>query len=241
MSDAVVAAIPARYASTRLPGKPLLELAGKPMVQHVYERAARAAGVSRVVVLTDDERIAAAVSAFGGACELTPADCASGTDRIAWAARTWDAAVVINVQGDEPLVDPGAISRLATHLLAHPEDEMATLAVPAHADDLDNPNVVKTVLDREGYALYFSRSGIPYPREVDGASPLRHLGLYGYRRGTLLRLAGLPPSPLERREALEQLRALENGVRIRVLEVESAPPSVDTPEDAARVESLLRS
>jgi 3-deoxy-manno-octulosonate cytidylyltransferase (CMP-KDO synthetase) len=239
LSDAVVAAIPARWGSTRLPGKPLLPLAGKPMVQHVYERAARAAGVSRVVVLTDDARIAEAVAAFGGACELTPEGCASGTDRIAWAARGWEADAVVNVQGDEPLVDPRAISRLAMHLLEHPADGMATLAVPAGPEDLANPHAVKVVLDREGYALYFSRAGIPYPRQDEGAPPLRHLGLYGYRRATLLRLAALPPSPLERRESLEQLRALENGIRLRVLLVESAAPGVDTAEDAANAARLL--
>jgi 3-deoxy-manno-octulosonate cytidylyltransferase (CMP-KDO synthetase) len=235
----VVAAIPARYASTRLPGKPLLMLGGKPMVQHVYERARRADGISRVVVLTDDARVAQAVDFFGGEHQMTPEECASGTDRIAWAAREWDADAVVNVQGDEPLVDPAAISRLALHLAAHPEDGMATLATPAAAGDLDNPHIVKVVLDREGYALYFSRAPIPFPRHPGGAAPLRHLGLYGYRRETLLRLAALPPSPLERSESLEQLRALENGIRLRVLVVESAVPGVDTAEDAARVGRLL--
>ena len=235
----VVAAIPARYASTRLPGKPLLMLAGKPMVQHVYERAARAKGISRVVVLTDDARIAQAVAFFGGEHEMTPEECASGTDRIAWAARGWDAEAIVNVQGDEPLIDPGAISRLALHLLAHPEDGMATLAAPAADGDLDDPHVVKVVLDRDGYALYFSRAPIPFPRHPGGAAPLRHLGIYGYRRETLLRLAALPPSPLERSESLEQLRALENGIRLRVLVVDSAAPGVDTAEDAARVGQLL--
>jgi 3-deoxy-manno-octulosonate cytidylyltransferase (CMP-KDO synthetase) len=235
----VVAAIPARYASTRLPGKPLLLLGGKPMVQHVYERARRAQGISRVVVLTDDARIAQAVDFFGGEHQMTPEECTSGTDRIAWAAREWDADAIVNVQGDEPLVDPAAISRLALHLEAHPEDGMATLAVPAGEGDLDNPHVVKVVLDREGYALYFSRAPIPFPRHPGGAAPLRHLGLYGYRRETLLRLAALQPSPLERSESLEQLRALENGIRLRVLVVESAAPGVDTAEDAARVGQLL--
>lgn len=235
----VVAAIPARYASTRLPGKPLLLLGGKPMVQHVYERARRAQGISRVVVLTDDQRVAQAVDFFGGEHQMTPEECASGTDRIAWAAREWDADAIVNVQGDEPLVDPAAISRLALHLEAHPEDGMATLAVPAAEGDLDNPHIVKVVLDREGYALYFSRAPIPFPRHPGGAAPLRHLGLYGYRRDTLLRLAALAPSPLERSESLEQLRALENGIRLRVLMVESAVPGVDTAEDAARVGQLL--
>jgi len=239
MTDSVVAAIPARWGSTRLPGKPLVSLAGKPMIQHVYERAARAEGVSRVVVLTDDERIATAVAKFGGACEMTPESCASGTDRIAWAARGWGADAIVNVQGDEPLVDPAAISRLAMHLLAHPEDGMATLAVPAGAGDLDNPHAVKVVLDRDGFALYFSRAGIPYPRQEGCVPTLRHLGLYGYRRETLLLLAELPASTLERCESLEQLRALENGIRIRVLLVDSAPAGVDTAEDAARAARLL--
>jgi len=240
LSAQVVAAIPARWGSTRLPGKPLVLLAGKPMVQHVYERAARAAGVARAVVLTDDVRIVDAVEAFGGACELTPESCASGTDRIAWAAQGWnDAAAIVNVQGDEPMVDPVAISRLAKHLVDHPEDEMATLAAPATAAELDNPHAVKVVLDLHGYALYFSRAPIPFPRHPGGAAPLRHLGLYGYRRDTLLRLAALPPSPLEKSESLEQLRALENGIRLRVLQVASAPPGVDTAEDAERVGRLL--
>jgi 3-deoxy-manno-octulosonate cytidylyltransferase (CMP-KDO synthetase) len=234
-----VGAIPARYGSSRLPGKPLLPIAGRPMIEHVYRRVAEARGLDRVVVLTDDERIAEAVEAFGGAWEMTPADCASGTDRIAHAARAWEAAAVVNVQGDEPLIDPGAVSRLAEHLKAHPEDPMVTLAAPAEPGDAGNPNAVKVVLDREGYALYFSRSPIPYPRQEGGAAPLKHLGIYGYRREALLRLAGLAPSPLERSESLEQLRALENGIRIRVLRVERASPGVDTREDAERVERLL--
>ena len=237
----VIAAIPARWGSTRLPGKALLPLGGKPMVQHVWERAARAPGVSRAVVLTDDERIASAVAAFGGDCEMTPADCPSGTDRIAHAARLWSAGAVINVQGDEPLIDPEAIGALARHLREHPEDPMVTLAVPAGDGDIASPDVAKVVLDRDGYALYFSRAPIPYGRHEEGAAPLRHLGIYGYRRETLLALAALPPSPLERRESLEQLRALENGIRIRVLRVERAAPSVDTPEDAERVARLLQS
>ena len=236
----VWAAIPARWGSTRLPGKPLLELAGKPMVQHVYERAARAEGIARAVVLTDDERIAAAVARFGGECEMTPADCASGTDRIAHAARGWSAGAVVNVQGDEPLIDPQAVARLALHLRAHEHDGMATLAVAASEGDLENPNAVKVVLDRDGYALYFSRAAIPYPRHVDGAGVLRHLGIYGYRRETLLRLAALAPSPLERRESLEQLRALEAGMRIAVgISPEAFPPGVDTEGDLAQAERHL--
>jgi 3-deoxy-manno-octulosonate cytidylyltransferase (CMP-KDO synthetase) len=209
------------------------------MIEHVYERVARARGLDRVVVLTDDERIARAVEAFGGVWEMTPEDCASGTDRIAFAARRWDAAAVVNVQGDEPLIDPEGISALAQHLAAHPGDPLVTLAADARPEELDNPNAVKVVLSLAGYALYFSRSRIPYPRQEGGFPPLKHLGIYGYQRDALLRLAGLTPTPLERSESLEQLRALENGIPIRVLRVERGSPGVDTREDLERVERLL--
>ncbi|HYU31046.1 MAG TPA: 3-deoxy-manno-octulosonate cytidylyltransferase [Thermoanaerobaculia bacterium] len=235
----IVGAIPARYASTRLPGKPLLPIAGRPMIEHVYERVARARGLDRVVVLTDDERIARAVEAFGGAWEMTPADCASGTDRIAWAARRWDAAAVVNVQGDEPLIESEAVSALARHLAEHREDPVVTLAAEARPDDFDNPNAVKVVVSLAGYALYFSRSRIPYPRHEGSPPPLKHLGIYGYQRDALLRLAGLTPTPLEQSESLEQLRALEHGIPIRVLRVERGAPGVDTREDLERVERLL--
>jgi len=271
----VIAAIPARYASTRLPGKPLLQLAGRPMIEHVYRRVASARGLARIVVLTDDERIAQAVTAFGGEVELTP-ECASGTDRIAHAARRWPgAAAVVNVQGDEPLIDPEAVSAIAAHLAAHPEDPMVTLAAPFTASgpgsaptggdggaggegaaaslaaELANPNVVKVVVAQDGRALYFSRSAIPYVRQAAaggggaagatqaGAAPLRHLGIYGYQRAALLALADLPPSPLERSEALEQLRALEHGMSIRVLLTAPGLPGVDTREDLERAERLL--
>lgn len=233
-------AIPARYGSTRLPGKPLLPIAGRPMIEHVYTRVARARGLARVVVLTDDERIARAVEAFGGEWEMTPEDCASGTDRIAWAARQWDASAVINIQGDEPLIDPEAITQIAGHLAAHPGDPVVTLATPATTEEMLNPNAVKVVLTRDGSALYFSRSPIPYPRQ-EGAAPLKHLGIYGYQRDALLRLAGLAPTPLERSESLEQLRALENGIPIRVLVIERGSFGVDTAEDLERVEAILRS
>ncbi len=239
-SDGIIGAIPARYASVRLPGKPLLLLAGRPMIEHVYRRAERADGLERVVVLTDDERIAAAVAAFGGECEMTPADCASGTDRIAHAARRWRAAAVLNIQGDEPLIDPAVLGELARHLREHPEDPMATLAAPAGDAVRDDPDAVKVVVDRRGYALYFSRAQVPYPRRPGAAPVLLHVGVYGYRREALLELAGHRPTPLERCESLEQLRALENGMRIRVLEVAPSEPGVDTPEDLARVETLLR-
>jgi 3-deoxy-manno-octulosonate cytidylyltransferase (CMP-KDO synthetase) len=242
----IVGAIPARFGSSRLPGKPLLPIAGRPMIEHVYARASEARGLDRVVVLTDDERIARAVEAFGGRWEMTPADCASGTDRIAWAARSGgalaEAAAVVNIQGDEPLIDPAAVSRLALHLRETPADPVVTLAAAALPEELGNPNAVKVVTSLAGYALYFSRSPIPYPRhpsEDAGFRPLKHLGIYGYQREALLRLAALPPSPLERSESLEQLRALENGIAIRVLLTERASPGVDTREDLDRVERLL--
>lgn len=209
------------------------------MIEHVYERVARARGLDRVVVLTDDERIAKAVEAFGGAWEMTPDDCVSGTDRIAWAARRWDAAAVVNIQGDEPLIDPEAVSALARHLAENPGDPLVTLAADARPEELDNPNAVKVVLSLAGYALYFSRSRIPFPRQEEGFRPLKHLGIYGYQRDALLRLAELAPTPLERSESLEQLRALENGIPIRVLRVGSGSPGVDTKEDLERVERLL--
>jgi len=235
----VLIVIPARYASSRLPGKPLLEIHGQTMIEHVYRRAERARNIERVVVLTDDQRIAEAVERFGGHWEMTPTDCASGTDRIAHAARGWEAAAVLNVQGDEPLIDPRAIEAVADHLRDHPEDPMVTLAAPADEDDFENPNTVKVVMDRRGFALYFSRSPIPYPRNPQRAPHYKHIGLYGYRREALLRLAALEPTALEQSEALEQLRALEHGIPIRVLETAFAEPGVDTPEDLTQVRARL--
>jgi 3-deoxy-manno-octulosonate cytidylyltransferase (CMP-KDO synthetase) len=236
----IVGAIPARYDSKRLPGKVLLPIAGRPMIEHVYRRAARAKGLTRLVVLTDDVRIAEVVARFGGECEMTPAECASGTDRIAWAAREWDAAAVVNVQGDEPLIDPTAITTLAEHLAEHPNEPIATLAAEAEPGDAENPNVVKVVTDLAGFALYFTRAPVPYRRETGGPPTLRHIGIYGYQRAALLELASKPPSPLERAEGLEQLRALENGVRIRVLRAAGAWWGVDTMADLERTETYLR-
>lgn len=239
----VVGAIPARYGSTRLPGKPLLPLAGRPMIEHVHSRVLEAPGFDRVVVLTDDERIAAVVERFGGEVELTPVECASGTDRVAWAARGWEGvAVVVNVQGDEPLIDPEAIGRVARHLVDHPEDPIVTLAVPADPEEEDAAAAVKVVCDLAGYALYFSRARIPFPRHGNAPAvrPRKHVGIYGYQREALLRFAELPPSPLEEVEALEQLRALENGLPIRVLAGGRPAPGVDTPEDLEKVDRMLR-
>lgn len=211
------------------------------MIEHVYRRAKAARGLDRVVVLTDDPRIAEAVTAFGGEVEMTPEDCASGTDRIAWAARGWSADAVINVQGDEPLIDPHAIETVADGLRTT-QDVIVTLAAPARDHEHDDPNAVKVVCDREGYALYFSRATLPHQRDAQTpcAPRLKHLGIYGYPRETLLTMASLAPSPLEQCEALEQLRALENGLRIRVFTVAHAEPGVDTAEDLARAAARLR-
>lgn len=238
----VVAAIPARFASTRLPGKPLLEIAGVPLIERVYRQVAAARGISEAIVLTDDRRIARAVENFGGRVLMTPADLASGSDRVAWAAQSWSAEVVLNVQGDEPLIDPEALTRLAGHLVDHTEDEVATLAAPAESGDFADPNVVKVVTDLSGRALYFSRAGIPYPRDASpsaGWQGRRHIGVYGYRRTALLEIAATPQTELELTEALEQLRMLEHGFSIRVLAVAKAWPGVDTIKDLEEVEAYL--
>lgn len=234
----VVVVIPAREQSERLPGKPLADILGKPMVVRVMERASLARGIARVVVATDSPRIAAAVRERGGEAVMTPSDCPSGTDRCAVAARSLDAEVVVNVQGDEPLLEPEAVESLVL-AFDDPSVEMATLARPLAPGEAENPNVVKVVRDLRGDALYFSRAPIPFARG-EGAAPLAHVGLYGFRREFLQRFASLPPTPLERTERLEQLRALEHGHRIRVLETAYLSLGVDTQEDLDRVRALLR-
>lgn len=241
----LVGLIPARYAATRFPGKPLHPIAGRPLVQHVVERCRLARALAEVIVATDDARIAAAVRPFCRV-ELTRADHPSGTDRIAEVAARLDCDGVINIQGDEPLMDPAAVDAVAAALA---DAEMTTAATPIRDPEVwANPNVVKVVTALDGRALYFSRRTIPYLRDHAAAPAeaqlrefpfLHHLGLYGYRRGTLLRLVKFPVSPLEAAEKLEQLRALENGIAIRVVRVPRAAPGVDTPADAARVEAAL--
>jgi 3-deoxy-manno-octulosonate cytidylyltransferase (CMP-KDO synthetase) len=230
--------IPARYGSTRLPGKPLLRDTGKYLIQHVYEQAVRAAA-DAVIVATDDDRIRAAVEGFGGRAVMTRADHPSGTDRIAEVARGLDAEVIVNLQGDEPQFDPAGLDRLAG-LMADGRTDMATLAVPIRdREAYRNPNVVKVVCDDRGRALYFSRSPIPYFRDGEpefggGVSGvLQHLGVYAYRRDFLLALAATPPHPLEGAEKLEQLRALGTGGTIRVGVVARAHRGIDTPADYA--------
>jgi len=242
---AVLAVIPARWASTRFPGKPLHDLAGKPLVRHVWERCRLCTRLDRVVIATDHDGIAQVARDFGAEVCVTRPDHPSGTDRIAEVAALFpDHDVVINVQGDEPLVSPEVIDLLARTLADHPDIPMVTAAHPMSDDDplLDDPNVVKTVLAGNGDALYFSRSRIPYPRTraIPGLRPLRHKGIYGYRRDFLLRFVSWPPGLLEQAEGLEQLRALEHGARIRVLLTDDDSPGVDTPDQARIVSALIR-
>jgi len=240
----VAVVIPARYASTRLPAKPLHPIAGKPLVQHVWERCARAKGIETVIVATDDMRIAEAAFDFGAEVALTSSKHRSGTDRVAEVAKKLKGfSHIINVQGDEPLVDPKVITRLASAMVANRAIQMITAAsVFQPADDLTNPNMVKVVVDRFGDALYFSRSKIPFVRG-DGVTPTfyRHQGLYGYTTKFLLEFVKWRPGILEQAESLEQLRALENGAKIRVIAAAHAAVSVDTPEDVKAVESILNS
>jgi 3-deoxy-manno-octulosonate cytidylyltransferase (CMP-KDO synthetase) len=239
----VVVVIPARYGSTRLPGKPLVSLAGKPMIQRVYERARMAKRVGRVIVATDDERIVKAVETFGGEARMTRPDHRTGTERVAEVAAYVEGEVFVNVQGDEPLLDPMAVDTAVNALLEEEPAKIATVATPIKLPaDIMDPNVVKTVLDFEGNALYFSRAPIPWVRNTAGkvqVRHLKHLGLYVFQRDALLEYPTLPQGELERVEQLEQLRWLENGWKIRVAEVEHDAISVDVPEDVARVEKLL--
>jgi 3-deoxy-manno-octulosonate cytidylyltransferase (CMP-KDO synthetase) len=235
-----VAVIPARYDSTRFPGKALADLDGRPMIEHVYRRTARAAGVDAVIVATDDRRIADAVTAFGGTAVMTAASHRTGTDRVAEVASRLACDVVINVQGDEPLIDPRMVAEVAAPFAADPALRMATLKRPiTEPADFDDPGVVKVVTDRFGHALYFSRAPIPASFADTPRAVWRHIGLYAYRRTFLLELAALPQSPLERAESLEQLRALEHGVPILTLETAFDSIGVDTPEDLERVRRRL--
>ena len=243
--------IPARYASTRLPGKPLAGICGKPMIQHVWERA-RESGAERVVVATDHPDVEAAVKAFGGEVVMTSAAHPTGTDRLAEAAGLLgldEEDCVVNVQGDEPLIPPAVIDQVAGNLIARPEVSISTLCERIHdRETLFNPNVVKVVTDLSGLALYFSRAPIPWDRDgfakdgelAPGGEFYRHIGIYGYRVGFLQDFTRLPPSPLESLESLEQLRALSNGYRIHVdVACETPPGGVDTEADLVRVRRIL--
>lgn len=242
----VIAVIPARYASTRFPGKMVAPLAGKPLVQHTYERTLRAERVGEVCVATDDARVADALAPYGTRVVMTRADHPSGTDRIAEVVEEMQARIVVNVQGDEPLIDPHTIDEVVAALDSDPESVMATAArAISDPDAIQDPNVVKVVTDATGRALYFSRAPIPYERDADGGpgkgvSHWHHVGLYAYRRDFLLEFAQMAPSTLEQIEMLEQLRALENGYAIRVVETRYESIGVDTPEDLERVRSMLQ-
>jgi 3-deoxy-manno-octulosonate cytidylyltransferase (CMP-KDO synthetase) len=238
----VVAILPARWGSTRFPGKPLHVIAGKPLIQHVWERTKRAKSISEVIIATDDMRIAEAAFEFGAEVSITSPKHQSGTDRIAEVAKKLrGVSHVLNVQGDEPLVDPALLNRLAKALLDDRDLGMVTAASPfAPDEDVTNPNAVKVVTDKEGNALYFSRSPIPYNRDQNtSVTYFRHQGLYGYSLKFLLQFVKWKQSTLEKVEQLEQLRALENGAKIRVLVTKSASIGVDTPADAEAVEHLL--
>ncbi|TXT23446.1 MAG: 3-deoxy-manno-octulosonate cytidylyltransferase (CMP-KDO synthetase) [Rhodocyclaceae bacterium] len=249
--------IPARYGSTRLPAKALATLNGIPLIQHVYQQARKAAQLTDVVVATDDERIARVVEGFGGRAIMTDAHHRSGTDRVAEVARQRDEQVILNIQGDEPLIHPDQIDQVVKFLLDHRAVPMATVMTRlTRCDDAANPNVVKVVVDQDGYALYFSRSPIPFTgsrvkgqgsRDEQTPSPFtlhpspsyKHIGLYGYQREFLLRFPHLAPTPLEQAEQLEQLRALEHGYQIRVLETAHDTVGVDTADDLKRAEQAL--
>jgi 3-deoxy-manno-octulosonate cytidylyltransferase (CMP-KDO synthetase) len=220
----------------------LADLDGRSMVEHVYRRASASRVVSQVIVATDDLRVATRVNDFGGRVRLTKATHETGTDRLAEVATTLDADIIVNVQGDEPLIDPDAISELVAPFTTDRSVQMTTLYRRIHdASELTNPNIVKVVLDRGGFALYFSRSAIPHVRDPRGGWPplYRHIGLYAYRRSALLVIAALEPTPLERAEALEQLRALEHGIRIKAVETKYESFEVNTPEDLEQVRRLL--
>lgn len=233
MTSRFIVVIPARYASTRLPGKPLVEIAGKPMIEWVFRQAAKS-GAAEVIVATDDQRIAAACRAFGAPVELTSPEHASGTDRIAELARRFewpDGDIVVNVQGDEPLISPACIAQAAQLLDAHPQAAIATLVAPLTAQaEFSDPNFVKVVTDKDGWALYFSRAPIPFVRE--GSLPrLRHVGVYGFARETLLAVPDLPSSGLAETESLEQLRFLENDIPMHVLDARGDPRGIETRAD----------
>ncbi|HPC84758.1 MAG TPA: 3-deoxy-manno-octulosonate cytidylyltransferase [Thermoanaerobaculaceae bacterium] len=233
-----LAAIPARYASTRFPGKPVAPILGRPMIAHVIDRALEAGCFAEVVVATDDERIAAAAEHAGARAVMTGA-ASSGTDRVAQAVRDLEGEVVVNLQGDEPALPPGNLRLITELLLARPDIPMATLALPGSPADLANPNVVKVVCGLDGRALYFSRAAIPYQRNADPGLIRRHVGIYGFQRDALFRFAALPEARLEHAEGLEQLRALAHGIALHVLDVSEASVGVDVPDDIPLAEAAL--
>jgi 3-deoxy-manno-octulosonate cytidylyltransferase (CMP-KDO synthetase) len=237
----ILGVIPARYASVRFPGKALVNIGGKTMLQHVWERASQARYLTEVLIATDDERIRSAAESFGGRAIMTRADHPSGTDRVAEVVSASNAQLAVNIQGDEPFIDPAAIDAAILGLLEDDDAPMATLMKRIErSEEIHDPNIVKVVTGRDGNALYFSRSPIPFVRDgADSVPYFKHIGLYVYRRDFLLDYPDLPVGPLERAERLEQLRAIENGFRIRVVETEYESLGVDTPEDWAHVSALI--
>ncbi|TFH00664.1 MAG: 3-deoxy-manno-octulosonate cytidylyltransferase [Calditrichales bacterium] len=238
----VIGVIPARYGSSRFPGKIIAPLAGKPMIQHVYQQAVQSKMIQDLYVAVDDERVFDVVTLFGGKAIMTDPEHASGTDRIAEVIADMDADIIVNIQGDQPLLDPKMIDEAVAPMLRNPAMRMATLKTRIDESAFDDPGVVKVVTDLDGYALYFSRSLIPMSRDKYEVPVYEHVGLYVYRRDFLLELARLPETPLGKAEMLEQLKVLENGYRIFVTETQCDPiagMSVDTPEDLARIENIL--
>ena len=237
----ILCVIPARYASTRLPGKPLADIVGKPMIQHVYERSAQATIPQQVVVATDDEKVFQAVQQFGGKVVMTSSEHQTGTDRLAEVASKYaEVDVIINVQGDEPLIDPKVIDELAQEFLNDTALQMASVMSIMDTEDYQNPNAVKVVTDLNNNALYFSRSLLPYPRVAGKVNVYKHIGIYAYKKDFLLKFAKLEPTPLEQSESLEQLRALENGYKIKMIKTKSKFIGVDSIEDLQTVNELLR-
>lgn len=233
--------IPARYGSTRLPGKPLVMIGDKPMIQRVYEQVSKATEIEQVIVATDDQRVYDAVVAFGGQAMMTRPDHLTGTDRLAEVAATHtEIDVIINVQGDEPLIDANVIDALAREFKEDSSLQMGTVGCPLLEEEYNEPSAVKVIVNRLGNAMYFSRSLIPYPRNAFVQPPLKHVGMYGYQRQFLLNYAKMEPTPAELTESLEQLRALENGYTIRVITTDQRFIGVDTPEDLDRVNEIFR-
>lgn len=233
--------IPARYGSTRLPGKPLAMIGDKPMIQRVYEQVSKATEIEQVIVATDDQRVYDAVVAFGGQAMMTRPDHLTGTDRLAEVAVTHtEIDVIINVQGDEPLIDANVIDALAREFKEDSSLQMGTVGCPLLEEEYNEPSAVKVIVNRLGNAMYFSRSLIPYPRNAFVQPPLKHVGMYGYQRQFLLDYAKMEPTPAELTESLEQLRALENGYTIRVITTDQRFVGVDTPEDLDRVNEIFR-
>jgi len=240
----VIGVIPARYHSTRLAGKMLIPIAGKPMIQRVYEQAAKSKYLKRIIVATDDSRIQAFVESFGGEVVLTSPQHPSGSDRVAEAARQFDAEIVVNVQGDQPFVDPVMIDELVAAMFTHPDVQMATLVKPIRKKDLRIPSVVKVVIDKNGNALYFSRSLIPFPYHKEDLVIFEHIGVYAYQKAFLQLFSQLPVGTLERVESLEQLRVLENGHKIFIVQTQCENPhlsgfGVDTQEEIEAAEKML--